>query len=40
MFAELADVPVVTLFCSDYLVGLYERALFARTRQVVLHRRH
>jgi GNAT superfamily N-acetyltransferase len=34
----LADVRTVTLFCGEDLVPLDERAQFARSRQVILHR--
>jgi GNAT superfamily N-acetyltransferase len=34
----MANVSVVTLFCSEDLILLYERASFTPTRQVILHR--
>jgi ribosomal protein S18 acetylase RimI-like enzyme len=38
LWASLADVRTVTLFCDEDLVPLYERAGFERTSQVILHR--
>jgi ribosomal protein S18 acetylase RimI-like enzyme len=38
LVAELAAIPVVTLFCSSGLVRYYEASSFEATRQVVMHR--
>jgi ribosomal protein S18 acetylase RimI-like enzyme len=38
LLAELPDGATTTLFCDPDLVGLYQRAGFTETRQVVMHR--
>jgi GNAT superfamily N-acetyltransferase len=37
LLEALTDVDLVSLFCDEDLVSWYERADFARTRQVVMH---
>jgi len=38
LIQELAEIPVVTLFCSPDLVRYYEASSFVATSQVVMHR--
>lgn len=38
LLGQLEPIPVVTLFCSEDLVGHYSASSFRRTRQVVMHR--
>jgi GNAT superfamily N-acetyltransferase len=38
LLAQLAHIPVVSLFCTASLVSFYELHGFHRTRQVVMHR--
>jgi GNAT superfamily N-acetyltransferase len=37
LLEALSDIDLVSLFCDEDLVSWYERADFARTRQVVMH---
>jgi ribosomal protein S18 acetylase RimI-like enzyme len=38
LLEALSDIDLVSLFCDEDLVSWYERADFARTSQVVMHR--
>ena len=38
LLEALSDIDLVSLFCDEAFVGLYERYGFTRTRQVVMHR--
>ena len=39
LLEALSDIDLVSLFCDEAFVGLYERNGFTRTRQVVMHRK-